>query len=903
MSTLCSGQRKSHDQNADVPYGTPSFILELEHSATMENLLATLEMNVVKESGHKSSHVLNDVEKILKKTRKTRSVTTKDFGEVNLFLQTLLDLVSKLNGIYKASKAGLVKHYEDQIMKKDNEIQSLKLSSGYSTRYRYPDETEQWYKRENHRLRQENQELTKNLKIQENRHQRGYFHPNPWQQESNQSDETLKLRNKLAESKKDRERFERECMELRFDKQGLKQKILKLDAQVSDLNDTLNQEKEQILRLKKHKREMEVMMQPPQRRQLKGRTGQNTDMNHTQSLYDNDSLLPTPYQGEGHQIASEYVSDRLGRSGQVSQTQNQRITELLSKVARMETDIAWWQTEDKRKLTRIKNLERDVNKTHRIISDLANNVSKKENLNKQYSERIHVLEVENDSLRKQQGEVQRLGTEIKRLSEQVLFAEATLSEKDKSFADLKHNFDLKCSELHRLQRRKTALQESVNQMNQEKLTQVNRITLLEHDLKHSQSIVVELQQDTMNKENILRASKQEFDNKEGDILKMRALCDQKEREISTKKHEVEQLHSEIQRLQPYESAVSKQDAMVRDLQHKITKHTAELDQMKLMLSEKDQINQNLQQCITSKDSEDVKIQNLQKHVTHLLTEENELKGKIKQLKNENKKCYASNDRLHEDCFTKERQISRLEEQLSEEGRVKKQLEERIEREMEVASQQRRIAKQDLELHEKERLKQANKIRQLELRLQDCENNMEDYQGQEQELKDMCSRKDRDIMLKQQELDRLKAEFQNLSQELRQMKLQVSAKDKPNQDLQQLERQVQKLMSQVTEKNEKLKKLNNEKNRCYASNERLHRESCAKDAQISQLTEQLSKEEERMKEQSKEKIAGEMKVKNQLQRRIADQDSQIRQLQENVENLKQRPGKRTTNREAKEMLQR
>ena len=176
---------------------------------------------------------------------------------------------------------------------------------------------------------------------------------------------------------------------------------------------------------------------------------------------------------------------------------------------------------------------------------------------------------------------------------------------------------------------------------------------------------------------------------EEEVIEMRALCEQKDREIQSKESEVEQL----------QSVVSRRDAIVKALQHKIHQHTPELDQMKVLLIEKDQTNQNLQQHLSSKDME---IQNLQKDIAQLLSEKNELKDKMEQ-------CYARNDRLHQDCLTKESQIDRLEEQLLEEGRIKKQLEERIASEMAVASQLKRNAKQDSQQHERECLKQANKI--------------------------------------------------------------------------------------------------------------------------------------------------------------------------------------------------
>ena len=185
-----------------------------------------------------------------------------------------------------------------------------------------------------------------------------------------------------------------------------------------------------------------------------------------------------------------------------------------------------------------------------------------------------------------------------------------------------------------------------------------------------------------------------------------------------------------------------------------------------------------------------------------------------------------------------------------------------------------------------------------------QNNVEANRRQEQEvlhLKDLCSMKDREIMLKQQKVDRLQAEIQNLSQDLRQMISQLLVKDQTTQAFEQLNRQVQDLMSEVTEKNEKIKKLNNEKKRFYASNERLHQEGCIKDEQISQLSEKLS-EEEKIKEQLEEKIVQENESKSKLQKRITDQELHICQVHENVENLKHKKVNRTTSKEVKELLQ-
>ena len=909
-------------EDDDATYGTPSVILDLRQSATMDNLLATLEDQSVKELGHQSWNTLNDVETMLKKSsRKSRSVPLKDFHEVNIFLQALLDLVSKLGGIYKVSKANLQKQYGEQVKQVDAQIQPSR-SSAYGTNHRSNDETVQWYRNENYRLKDENQRLTKNLnEIKANRQQRNFQHK-PWHSESNQSEEMWRLQNKLAASEQARHKTEKECRELHGDKKGLQQKILKLEEQVSYLNDQFKSEKRVL------KKEMEFTIQSPQTRELKGRTGQNKEISKTRSVYDNETVFSTPYQAVGHNTASEYGKtwqgniphsdstrenfhhanlkpehNRLGRDDQSLNVQSQKVNELHRQVARKETEIVQLQRENNEYAMKLKVLEADVKKKDQ-------NRSKKEKLNKEFSDRIVMLEHENYLLKKQQptndqGEVQRLETELQKLSEKLLFVESTLFQRDQNIANLKHDCELKCSEVHRLQSRETKLQESIDEMNKEKLAQATKRRHLEHDLKHSQNIVVELQQqsDTMN-ENIFRANKWAFDKKEEEILEMRALCDQKDREINSKKQEMEQLNSEVQRLQPYEAAASRKDANVKDLQHKINQHKAELDQMKLVLIEKDQINQHLQQCLASKDSKDVEIQNLQKHVTQLLSEENELKGKIKKLNSENKRCCASNDRLHQDSLTKEGRISLLLEQLTEEGRKTKQLEERIKRETEAVSQLKRTAKQDSQQHEKERLKHTNEIRQLELRLQHRENNVEDHRRQEEDishLKDLCSQKDREIMFKQQEMDRLEAEIQNLSQDLRQMKLQVSAKDQTTQEIHLLERQVEKLKSEVTKKKGKIEEVNNEKKRCYASNERLHRAGCAKDEQISQLTGQLS-QESKIRKQLEKAIAGEMEVKQQLQRRIEEQDSQIHQLQENIENSKQKSGKRTANREFEERLQ-
>ena len=404
------------------------------------------------------------------------------------------------------------------------------------------------------------------------------------------------------------------------------------------------------------------------------------------------------------------------------------------------------------------------------------------------------------------------------------------------------------------------------------------------------------------------------------------------------KYEVTQLNSEVQRLQPcftklsqisqLKEQLSEECRMKKELEKRIEremevasqlkrnaqqdlelhkqeklKQVEEIEQLESMLEDEKknmEHNQREEQKVTRfsdmvklrglfkewramkqlVDEKDQQNQQLNSKKQKLTSEKTELKGKLKQLNKENKQCYTSSGRLQQDCCTEMSQISQLKEQLAEECRMKKQLEERIKREMKVISQLRRDIKEEIERHKQEKSKQAKKIRHLKLRLQLCCINVEDYQIQEQmvlEFYDMCS-------------------FKEHFHRLYQVELLVSKKDKENQ---QLQREVETLMSEVTETKKKIQQTIKEKEKKYASNEVLYQEGYAKDEQLFEFNKQLVKVNQ-MKEELERKIAGETEHNNQLQRSITDQELQMHQLPENVENLKQNRGKRIDSKDVEEL---
>ena len=335
-------------------------------------------------------------------------------------------------------------------------------------------------------------------------------------------------------------------------------------------------------------------------------------------------------------------------------------------------------------------------------------------------------------------EVESLRSQVQNLSDQLLPVKSTLSKKENHIGHLKGDIDSKSYEVENLRRRENVMEESVNEMRQDNMTQATRIRELPRELQQNKDIVVNLPPSlNLVKENISKdcgISREE-------IFTLIALCDDKDREITAKKYEVQQLKSLAQTLQSYELELSKHDALDKALQHQLAyrtgdlgrlkedlhrtverrekeskTHAAETRQLELKLQKRvnnvvehqrqDQELSWLKDLCKNKDSEirlklqeaarlkavlknlseeldqmkvlvsqkDQDLEKLQRHVQKLNNEVAGKNGKIQLLKSENKKCYASNDRLHQEGYAKSEQIFEFTEQLAKVNQVKEELE-------------------------------------------------------------------------------------------------------------------------------------------------------------------------------------------------------------------------------------